>query len=148
MIWQSRGITRALRRLRGGHGHVLRQERRRGEVLLPVERAAGDGLRFCACAELVHARLPRKPGRRGEGVLVVLVFGLDLEDQGERFGVQPGGWEDVCAALALEEEGEPEREGGAARGLERFGWALEISQHQLDHIYEALVQNILSLWDL
>lgn len=52
--------------------------------------------------------------RRGEGVLVFVVLRLDFEDKFEGFGVEPGRGEDVGAALAFEEEGEPEGEGGAS----------------------------------
>ena len=51
---------------------------------------------------------------RREGVLVFVVLGLDFEDELQRFGVEPGRGEDVGTALAFEEEGEPEREGGAS----------------------------------
>lgn len=57
---------------------------------------------------------------RREGVLVFVVLGLDFEDELQRFGVEPGRREDVGTALAFEEEGEPEGEGGAS-GWEEGG---------------------------
>lgn len=44
------------------------------------------------------------------------MLGFDVEDEGEGLWVEPGWWEDVCATLAFEEEGEPEGEGGSAGG--------------------------------
>jgi hypothetical protein len=57
---------------------------------------------------------------------VRLAGGLELEDCGERRGREPGGREDVGAALAFEEEGEPEGEGGALGGNEGGGAALGV----------------------
>lgn len=51
-----------------------------------------------------------------------------MHDVLERGREQPGGRDDVCAALLLEEEGEPEGQVGAARGSEGWGLALSMSQ--------------------
>lgn len=50
---------------------------------------------------------------RGEGVVVVRTRGrfLEIEDRREGRRGEPGRWEDVGAALAFEEEGEPDGEG-------------------------------------
>ena len=50
--------------------------------------------------------------------------GFEVEDCFERGWVEPGGRLDVCAALALEEEGEPEGEGSWEGRVEWLGWAL------------------------
>lgn len=39
--------------------------------------------------------------------------------------MDPGWWEDVCAALAFEEEGQPEGEGGTAGWEEGLDGALQ-----------------------
>ena len=49
---------------------------------------------------------------------------FELEELFERLDGQPGRWHDVGAALALEQDGEPEGEGGALRGDKGCGWAL------------------------
>lgn len=51
-------------------------------------------------------------------------FGLVLEDALEGVDEEPGRREDIGAALALEEESEPEGDGGAVRRAERGCWAL------------------------
>lgn len=52
--------------------------------------------------------------------------------------MKPGGWEDVCASLAFEEEGEPEGERCAAGWEEGGYWALFlvgiISQLQVNRL--------------
>ena len=66
----------------------------------------------------------RARGRVGEGVGRLL--GLAVDDLGEGGRVQPGGRDDVGAALLLEQEGEPEREVGAVRGAKGRGLALRV----------------------
>lgn len=51
-----------------------------------------------------------------------------MHDFLQRGGEKPGRRHDVCAALLLEEEGEPKGEVGAARGSEGWGLALSTSQ--------------------
>jgi hypothetical protein len=63
---------------------------------------------------VADARLPGQRERWGKRILVFVMLRFDLEDQGEVFRVKPCGREDVCAALAFEEEGQPQWEGGAA----------------------------------
>lgn len=48
--------------------------------------------------------------------------------------MEPGRWEDVCAALAFEEEGEPKGEDSATRREERFNGALLVENCQLSVI--------------
>lgn len=40
--------------------------------------------------------------------------------------MEPIWWEDVCAALALEEKSEPKRERGATRRKQCFSWSLDV----------------------
>ena len=56
-----------------------------------------------------------RQSRRGREVRAV---GLVFQDLGEGGDAQPGGWEDVGATLALEEEGEPEGQRCWVRRLE------------------------------
>lgn len=60
----------------------------------------------------------------GEGGRVF--FGFAVDDGREGGGVEPGGADDVGAALLFEEEGEPEGEFGAVGGAEGGGFALEM----------------------
>lgn len=108
MIRQRWRLARRHRLLR----YVLREEGRRRVVPFAVHGVprSGRGL----FAGLAQAGLAGEPGRRGEGVPVVFALRLDVEDEGEGFWVQPEWGEDVGAALAFEEECEPEWEGAAA----------------------------------
>lgn len=42
-----------------------------------------------------------------------------LEDCGKRVGIQPWWRKDVCASLAFEQQGEPERHIGSMRRIQR-----------------------------
>lgn len=63
------------------------------------------GYRSLSTVAVADARLPRQRGRRGKCILVFVMLRFNLEDQGEGLRVKPRGREDVCAALAFEEEG-------------------------------------------
>lgn len=63
------------------------------------------GYRSLSAVAVAEARLPGQRGRRGKGILVFVMLCLDLEDQGEGLGMKPCWREDICAALAFEEEG-------------------------------------------
>jgi hypothetical protein len=47
------------------------------------------------------------------------VFGFMVEDCGKRVGIQPWRREDICASLAFEQQGEPERHIVSMRRIER-----------------------------
>lgn len=81
MIRQSRWLARGHRLL----GDILRQERRRGEIPLPVDSKARFG--GWDLAAVSQGGLAWEPRGRGEGVLVVFVLGFDVEDEGEGFWV-------------------------------------------------------------
>lgn len=103
----------------GGVGNTAGQERRCEDdlavvlVTVAVVDAVGE-------AAGVGARGRRR--RLAEGLRVD--DGLEADDFGERGRVQPGGRDDVGAALFLEEQGQPERQLGALRRFEGRGFAL------------------------
>jgi hypothetical protein len=64
-------------------------------------------------------RWPRRGGGEGYGI-----GDLVLKRSGERCDGEPGRREDVGAALTVQEEGEPEREGYTLRWSEGRRWTL------------------------
>lgn len=58
-------------------------------------------------------------------MLVVLMLGFDVENEGERFWVKPWRREDVRATLTFEQGGEPQGNCCSAGRDERFDAALK-----------------------
>lgn len=57
--------------------------------------------------------------------MVCFVF----ENCGKRVGIQPWWRKDICASLAFEQQGEPERHIGSMRWIQRSYRSLWIDQH-------------------
>lgn len=61
------------------------------------------------------------------------MFGFVVQDCGKRVAIQPWRWQDICASLALEQQGKPQRNVGTVGWVQRPYRSLHIKLAPYDY---------------